>query len=123
MEFQQNAMETVGAAGFRLIQFGADVVMIEDKLLAEQVEEHTDQKEKIGWITSVNDIETAYQQNSPGQKKGPKQRRGVFDRVAERALAFDRQIVAPDSDTVDHFEFLLATLSSGENDRPNLTCA
>src|SRR6266496_2209980 len=42
-------------------------------------------------------------------------------RSAERALAFDRQIVAPDSDTVDRFEFLLATLSSGANDRHDVT--
>src|SRR5262249_53760893 len=50
LELAQHAIQTTAPAEFRFEQLGAEVVMIEHELLAEQLEEAADQEEQVGRI-------------------------------------------------------------------------
>jgi hypothetical protein len=94
LEPAQEPVEEIPAAEFRLVELGVDVVVIENELLAEQLEEPTDQKNRIRGIAGVDDVESACQQHSPGQHELPEQRHGVLQRVAQRTLSLRGQRVA-----------------------------
>jgi hypothetical protein len=57
-------VEYVLATELGLIKLGIDIMMVEKKLLAEQFEEATNQKNVIRRVAGVNDIESTGEQNA-----------------------------------------------------------
>jgi L-fucose isomerase-like protein len=66
--------EGIAAAELRLVELGIDVVVVEDELLAEQLEEAADEEEQVrrlqAWITSKPRVKSTRQQ----QDEGPEER-------------------------------------------------
>ena len=117
-EPHHQAIEKIAPAELCLVQLGVDVVMVKDEFLAEEeLEEAADQKQQIGRIAGLDDIEAARQQHAPGQDKSRCQCDAVFQQVAGRPLRLDWQVVAVDVDAIQALVPLLATLAGRADDR------
>src|SRR6185436_16922151 len=109
--------EQVAPAELGLVQLGVGVVVVEHELLAEQLEEVADEEEQVRGIARVDHVEAPAEQHTPAQQEGPEQGSAVFDRIAQRALGFRRQLIAPDVDAVDLLVLLLVALAGRADDR------
>ncbi len=70
----------------------------------------------------MNDIEPARKKHPPGEREGPGERDCILKSIACRTRCLEGQIVTVNMDSVDRFEFALATASGWTNDRHEVTC-
>src|SRR6185369_9140956 len=79
LEQHEQPVKAVATAKLRFVQLRVDVMVVEDELLAEDLEERTDQKKQVGRIAGVDDVEASSQQNLPRQEECREQRNAVFE--------------------------------------------
>ena len=104
----------VAPAEFRLVEFGIDVVMVEDEPDTENVfEEASGQEQEVGRVAGVENVEAAPEEDAPREDELPKQRRRVLDGIAERSLRFERQPMTVDVNSVDDLVSDFGTASLG----------
>src|SRR4029078_1092077 len=96
-------MDETLAVKFGLEQFRADIVMVEHKASAEELERQRDEEDQIWRVAALDDVEAAFAPHSEQQAELVKQRSGIFEQEGEAAPGLERQRVAIDRDTVEHF--------------------
>src|SRR5712671_680554 len=92
--------QTVGAELCN-IEFGIEVMMIEQKALAPWPEEEPDEKYEIGRIAGVNHIESMPPRYLDRQAQFVIERAGVLEEITYCTVRFVRQGVAIDVNSVD----------------------
>ena len=85
-------------------QFRPDVVLIEDELLAHELERRGGQKDEIGRIAGLDDRKAALPVNLDQEPEFMEERRRIFAEVGERPAPLGRQRMPVDRDVVDDLE-------------------
>jgi hypothetical protein len=80
---------------FSLVEFGVQVMVIEDEPRAEEFEEEPNQENRVGWITCLEDAEAGSSVNSQGEQKFSREGPTVLSEIAEYSGGF------PNAVTVD----------------------
>ena len=101
---QESAIHHSLLAKFDDKQFRRDVVLIEDELLAHELERQSGEKNKIGRIAGLDDRKPAFAVNLEQEAKFVNERGCVFAKVRKRAAPFRRQRMPVDRDVVDDLE-------------------
>ena len=78
LEPQQQAVPEVAAPELGLVELRVDIVVIENEALAEQLEEPRDQKDGIGRIAGVDDVEAAASRRSRSASHEFQQQRQAY---------------------------------------------
>src|SRR4029079_12882235 len=80
---QQKFVEEVVAFVLRSIELGAEIVMVEDELLAKELVRGGDQEDEVRRIAALHHIEAPGQSDLEQQARLMKESRGIFKKEAE----------------------------------------
>src|SRR5439155_22206345 len=103
---QQKPMKEPAAAIFRYIELGAQIMMVEDIFLAEELVGCGGEENEIGRIAALDHIEAAGEGDLQQEARFMKECAGIFEDEAHFAARFDRQGMAVDRYAVDFLEAL-----------------
>ena len=106
LEKHERPIEKSFVAVFDNEQFGPDIVLIEDELLAHELERRGGQKDEVGRIAGLDDRKAALPVNLDQEPEFVKEGRRVFAEVSERPAPLERQRMAIDRNVVDDLELL-----------------
>jgi hypothetical protein len=95
------------------IEFRVRIVMIEDVFHAQEFEGEGDQKDIVGGITALNDLESVPNINPPSVKELPKQCAAKFEEIPEGAVPFSWHRVPIDVYPIENFVARSVALTSG----------
>ena len=104
LEKHERPIEEALVAVFDDEKFWPDIVLIEDELLAHELERRGDQKDEIGRIAGLDDRKAALPVNLDQEPEFMEERRRVFAEVSKRPAPLRRQRVPIDRDVVDDLE-------------------
>src|SRR5712664_936953 len=65
LKLEHQAIEKITPAELRLVELGAEIVMVENEPLSEQLEKSTNQEEQVRRIARVYDVEASREQDPP----------------------------------------------------------
>jgi hypothetical protein len=114
---EHQAVEEIPPAELGFVQLRVDVVVVEDELLAEQLEEPADQEEEVRRIAGMNHVEAARGEHPPAQRERLPARPPSTPARSPERRALERQVIAPDRDALQELELLLVPLARGADDR------
>ena len=106
LEEHERPIEEAFVAVFDDEQFGPDIVLVEDELLAHQLERRGGEKDEVGRIAGLDDGKAALPVNPEQEPEFMEQRRRIFAEVGERAASLGRQRMPVDRNVVDDLESL-----------------
>ncbi len=109
--------EQAALVEFRLVKFGADVVVVEQIAHSEEPHHPGDQEDQVGRIAAMQDVDAAFPLHPQRQPELVPQRRAVFAQIAAGGIALGRQVVAIDMHPVQELVFRLEAVALGRDDR------
>ena len=87
-------------------QFGRDIVLIVDELLAHELERRGGQKDEVRRIAGLDDRKAALPMDLDQKPEFVKKRRRIFAEISEAPAPLGRQRMPVDRDVVDDLESL-----------------